>query len=226
MDARADWAFICHKTHSPSIEWYHSIESGWHMKRNLIFWQTIGIVIVSALGVLLHFLYDWTHNTVISLFSAVNESTWEHMKLFFFPTLLFLIVQRMRFGKRYPNFWYVKLKSTLLGLFLIPVLFYTLNGMFGATPDWMNIAIFFASVIAAFMYETRRFKEDTPSYRFSPMAICILCLIAISFGIFTYFTPKLPLFRSPTDGSYGRCTVKEVYIPNGYSSGVASPPTL
>lgn len=31
----------------------------------------------------------------------------------------------------------------LLGLVLIPVLFYTYNGVFGKSPDWINTAIFY-----------------------------------------------------------------------------------
>ena len=44
---------------------------------------------ISILGVLLHFTYEWSNdNPAVGLFSAVNESTWEHLKLIFFPMLL------------------------------------------------------------------------------------------------------------------------------------------
>lgn len=43
-------------------------------------------IFISVLGVLLHFTYEWSgDNAVVGLFSAVNESTWEHLKLLFFP---------------------------------------------------------------------------------------------------------------------------------------------
>ena len=59
-------------------------------KRSLALWQFGGYVFTSALGTLLHFLYDLTgENVAVSFFSAVNESTWEHMKLLFFPMFLF-----------------------------------------------------------------------------------------------------------------------------------------
>ena len=39
-------------------------------------------IFISVLGVLLHFTYEWSgDNAVVGLFSAVNESTWEHLKL-------------------------------------------------------------------------------------------------------------------------------------------------
>lgn len=41
-------------------------------------------IFISVLGVLLHFTYEWAgDNAVVGLFSAVNESTWEHLKLLF-----------------------------------------------------------------------------------------------------------------------------------------------
>ena len=45
-------------------------------------------------GVLLHFAYEWSdNNTFVGLFSAVNESTWEHLKLVFFPSLIYFLFE-------------------------------------------------------------------------------------------------------------------------------------
>ncbi len=173
------------------------------MKRSIVLWQSIGFAAVSVLGVILHFLYDWTGSTFAALFSAVNESTWEHMKLIFFPMLLFAIVQYLFVGKEYKAFWCIKLKGTLIGLALIPILFYTLQGVFGSTPDWINIAIFFVSVLAGFTYETKQFQNGSPLCKSNASAIFILFLIAVCFAIFTFVTPEIPLFRDPIDGSFG-----------------------
>ena len=46
----------------------------------------IGFFVTTVLGILSHFVYDWTGGGfLIGLFFPVNESTWEHMKLLFFP---------------------------------------------------------------------------------------------------------------------------------------------
>ena len=51
-------------------------------------------IFISILGVLLHFTYEWSgDNPAIGLFSAVNESTWEHLKLIFFPMLLLTMIE-------------------------------------------------------------------------------------------------------------------------------------
>ena len=50
----------------------------------------IGILFVLVAGTLAHFLYDWTgRNPVAGLFAPVSESIWEHMKLVFFPSVLY-----------------------------------------------------------------------------------------------------------------------------------------
>lgn len=40
-----------------------------------------------ALGVLLHFLYDWLPNPLTALISPVKESLWEHIKILYVPLL-------------------------------------------------------------------------------------------------------------------------------------------
>ncbi len=60
------------------------------MKRNTDLWQHMGFGAVSLGGTLLHFLYDRTDSPLCALISGVNESIWEHMKLLFFPMLVFL----------------------------------------------------------------------------------------------------------------------------------------
>ncbi len=172
-------------------------------KLDITLWQFIGFVAVSLLGSLLHFLYDRTDSSLIALFSAINESTWEHMKLLFFPMLAFAAVESFFIGKEYKSFWLIKLKGTLLGLTLIPVLFYTLRGIFGTTPDFVNITIFFVSAAIAFIYETKQFKSYIKPARSSKWAFVGFCIIAVLFGIFTFMPPEIPLFIDPIDGSFG-----------------------
>lgn len=174
------------------------------MKQSVRLWQLMGFAVTSFVGTLLHFLYDWTNKSVlVAPFSGVNESTWEHMKLLFWPMLLFAVVQSFFFhAKR--SFWCVKLRGVLMGLALIPVLFYTYNGVVGKSPDWLNISIFFVAAAIAYVYETRQFNRETEHCRTAPKLACgALCLLALLFVVFTFFTPTLGIFRDPLTGTYG-----------------------
>ena len=56
--------------------------------------NAIRFLFISILGVLLHFTYEWSDdNRIVGLFSAVNESTWEHMKLLAVPWVLWTIAE-------------------------------------------------------------------------------------------------------------------------------------
>ncbi len=173
------------------------------MKRSMGLWQLMGFAVTSLGGTLLHFLYDWLGEAIwIAPFSGVNESTWEHMKLLFWPMLLFAAVQSFFFRER-KNFWCVKLRGILLGLAFIPVLFYTYNGVIGKSPDWLNIAIFFVSAAAAFLYETRLFNADKTPCKSSKLALGALCVIALLFVTFTFAPPLIGIFKDPITGTYG-----------------------
>ena len=173
------------------------------MKRSIGLWQLCGFISTSIGGTLLHFLYDLLGEAIwIAPFSGVNESTWEHMKLLFWPMLIFDAVQIMFLSDR-NAFWCIKLRGILLGLVMIPIIFYTLNGAFGKTPDWLNITIFFISAAIAYLYETHLFNSDLIVCKYPRLAIPALGSIALMFVIFTFMTPEIPLFEDPLTGNYG-----------------------
>ena len=173
------------------------------MKRNIYLWQFCGFAFVSLLGTLLHFLYGITNRSIFtSPFSAVNESTWEHMKILYFPLLIFALLQSFFFQK-YDSFWCIKLMGILIGVFLIPTLFYTYNGAIGPSPDWVNITIFFISAAVALFIEARIFKSGGFFCPFSRLSFLLICIIGVLFVVFTFAAPEIPLFRDPLSGGYG-----------------------
>ena len=168
------------------------------MKGKIRLWALWGFAVASFLGTLLHFLYDLTGKSVfIAPFSGVNESTWEHMKLLFWPMLLFAFVQRP-FFRGCHRFFCIKLCSILLGLTLIPTLFYTYNGVIGKSPDWVNIAIFFISAAVAYMYEAKAFATERDTCKRPVCAIALLIVLAVLFTVFTFKAPNLGIFADPT----------------------------
>lgn len=167
------------------------------MKRKIRLWALWGFAITSFLGTLLHFLYDLTGGAVlIAPFSGVNESTWEHMKLLFWPMLLFSITQRFFFREE-ARFWCINLRGILLGLILIPTLFYTYNGVIGRSPDWVNIAIFFVSAAVAYIYEARALISQKTTCKRPARAIALLLAISVLFVVFTFKAPSLGIFADP-----------------------------
>ena len=173
------------------------------MKQSIALWQFLGFSVTSLFGTLLHFLYDWLDEAVwIAPFSGVNESTWEHMKLLFWPMFIFAVVQSFFLRDR-EDFWCIKRCGVLLGLTLIPILFYTYNGVIGKSPDWLNIAIFFISAAIAYVYEARLFNSGSLLCKSQRYAFITLCVLALLFAVFTFKTPEIGIFKDPITSTYG-----------------------
>ena len=174
------------------------------MKKTIPYWQMGGFIFTAITGTLLHFLFDWTgENTVIALFSAVNESIWEHLKLLFYPMVTVAVIQYFFWGKKFDSFWCIKLLGILIGLVLIPVVYYTYTGILGVKADWFNITIFFIAAAVVFWTETKLFQREYVCRIGSPLAIIIICLLAVVFTILTFMPPHIPFFQDPITGTYG-----------------------
>ena len=168
------------------------------MKKTIILWQIAGFIFTGVLGVLLHFLYDISNqNTVVAIFSAVNESIWEHLKLLFFPMFLFAIIQKWYMGKYFNNFWCVKLTGIALAIALVPILYYTINGIFGSMADWFNIAIFYIASACAYIVEAMLFLKNILPCKSPRTAVAVLFTFAFLFALFTFYPPSFPIFQPP-----------------------------
>lgn len=170
-----------------------------HLKRDII----IGILFVLITGTLSHFLYDWTgQNPVIGLFTPINESIWEHMKLLFFPMLFYALILVFRHKENYPCIPSALCLGILAGTILIPVFYYSYKALLGRDIFILDIAAFIVSVILSF----RLSYKLTLSCRLNPLLplLCLLMGVFLTcFILFTYHPPDLTIFEDPlsTDDS-------------------------
>lgn len=174
------------------------------MQKNHGAWQVAGFIFTSILGTFLHFLFDLTgENLVAGMFSAVNESIWEHMKLIFYPMVLFAIIEWNYIGRKTPGYWCIKLTGLLLALIMIPVIYYTYTGILGTSADWFNIAIFFIAAGAAYWTQYKMLTNDVKCPLGSAESVVIMIIIFALFTFFTFNPPHIPLFKDPISGKYG-----------------------
>ena len=142
-------------------------------------------------GTLLHFTFGWSNNNpLIGTFSAVNESTWEHLKLLFFPMLISTIIGYFYKWKVIPNYLCAKVLGIILSMSFIVVFFYTYTGIIGTNFAIVDIASFFIAV-ALGQYIAYRKMESTFSCNklVSIIILLVLCLcfFAFTFLILTFF---------------------------------------
>jgi hypothetical protein len=168
-------------------------------------WQIIGAIFTVIVGSLLHFTYEWSgENPLVGIFSAVNESTWEHLKLLFIPFLLFSIFEYFNYGNQIQNFIPIKILSIFLGMSTIIIAFYTYVGIVGQNFLWADISIFILGVLVTYWFSSRflhaEFLSSAWAVRFGWIGLLIMIL---SFIIFTFNPPHIGLFLDPISGTYG-----------------------
>ena len=163
----------------------------------------ISIVIISIVGTLSHFLYDISnHNKYIGLFSAVNESTWEHIKIALTPTLLWSLVDGIKYGSE-PNYFLAKFISLLVVILLMPILFYGYQLFTKKDVVIFDILIFYIVITAsqlAFYYIINMSSVNSVIRYLSLIGIFI---IFAGYLIHTALPGKGFIFKDPITNKYG-----------------------
>lgn len=157
-----------------------------------------GTLFVLILGSLSHFSFEWSNNKfIVGLFAPVSESVWEHMKLIFFPMLLYFFSAIPKLQSTHPCILSAAPSGILLGTLLIPVIFYTYTGILGQNFLILDISTFVLSAIAAF-YTVYRLALSCRMQNYTLLLWVAVCLFAICFIAFTYSPPDIGLFTDPT----------------------------
>ena len=158
-----------------------------------------------GVGTLFHFLFDISgENALVGLFTPVNESVWEHLKLLYFPFVISTVTEYYLYGKEAYNFFSSKAIGLSVGLVSIIANYYFIVGAFGINNMAVNIGIFVSAVFTAYAVSYLRMLK-TPRLAggiYEKIGIGIIGIYFILFAIFTYLPPHIPLFRDPTNMNY------------------------
>lgn len=173
------------------------------MKKNkLIQFEILSTIFTFIVGTILHFTYDWSnHNPLVGYFSAVNESTWEHLKLLFFPMLITTIIGYFYLKNDTSNYLCTRVKSIIISIIFIIIFFYTYTGILGHNIAFIDISSFFIAVIIGEVYTIKKSNNTSPCNNI--LVLIILILLTLGFILFTFLTPHIGLFKDPVTGLYG-----------------------
>ncbi len=161
--------------------------------RNLKTYLLVGFFVVSIVGTLWHFVYEWSGNNVIlGFFAPTNESVFEHMKLVFFPSVAYLFVARHFLKERYANITTAMSLGICIGTWFLPAFFYSYSGILGRNLMVIDIASFFLATFLVFFSTYRHIKKAD-----NPVWIYLLFFLSALFFIFTYKNPGVGIFLVP-----------------------------
>ncbi len=174
------------------------------MQKKLFKYSIIGFILVSITGSISHFVFGWSnYNPAIGAFFSVNESTWEHLKLLFFPYLIWSVVEYFLLKKE-KSVLISKCIGVISGMLAIVIFFYTYTGITGKSIDILNILSFFIGVGTSFLVDYNLIKSKKLNKDiYNSIAIAVFIVIGALFFIFTYAPPLIPLFKDPINSTYG-----------------------
>ena len=170
------------------------------MNKKLKIVQIVVIILAIVFGTLLHFTYEWSgENRIVGLFSATNESVWEHLKLVFYPMLILAIVEYFVVKKEANNYIEAKSLGIFLAIAFIIVFYYSYTGIIGKTFFIIDILTFIISIILGEWVSYKLMIRKSESTTLSKiLSSAIIFYFLISFILFTYNPPNINLFKDPT----------------------------
>jgi len=168
------------------------------MKNQVLLWEIGGFFFIGLIGAALHFTFELSNfsNMVVAFFSAVNESTWEHLKMVFWPGVVFSLIEYSYIRDQVNNFLVAKAVS----LFVMPLIISI--GWYGYTPFTqrsifkLDLVLFYLAVLIGQIISYKILTREPLSKRATTLSAVGLVVMLIAFSTFTFYPPEIFLFEN------------------------------
>ena len=177
------------------------------MDKIVLKWEMLGFVFSFFVGSMLHFIFEWAGEwSPVALVGAVNESTWEHLKMAYWPMLAWTTIEfaaAKRANFKVQNFMIAKAIGIYMATVSIMALYYGYLAFGGRSNVVYSIsifalAIFLGNLASAKIMSIPQWPAWTRWLGIGLVAFSIAC-----FSLFTYLPPQFFLFQDPVSGGYG-----------------------
>ena len=166
------------------------------VKKKILGWEIGGFIFILIIGSILHFAFElagfWTP---IAFVAPVNESTWEHLKMVFWPGLFFFLLEYHYIRNQAANFWTAKALSLVIMLLVITIGWYAMVAITGQNIFAVNIALFISAILLGQIVSYRVLTAQKPVKVKLHYAILVIVFLGLAFITFTYYPPKIFLFE-------------------------------
>lgn len=174
----------------------------------IIIIETIVIVVV---GTLLHFAYEWTHeNKFIGIFAAVNESTWEHVKLALSGMICCMLVDIWFLGDN-PNYWLARSVSLVMPVLVIPAIFYGYQVIAKRSILAIDIGCFIVAAFASAAVFAYILQLQPVSELGGMMSMVASAVVLVVYLMSTRFPMRNFLFQDPRNHRYGYAAFRKLF---------------
>lgn len=161
--------------------------------------EFVGFLFIVVLGSILHFTYEASGGFwLVGVFSAMNESVWEHLKLAFWPSLIWTLYLGFGSQSGINNFWVGRALALNSAPILIASGFYAYTAALGHHALIYDLFLFLVAVaigqaLAIFTYRLGKLGAKTTIF-----AVVIIAIDIFLFSLLGFYPPDLPIFIDPT----------------------------
>lgn len=189
-------------------------------KLRLGLWEAACVTWVCVAGAALHFAFELSEYwQPMAFLAAVNESVWEHLKMYFWPGLFFALVQYTYTREIANNYWFGKAVALVATPVLIAIGYYAYFSYLEATSGRVSLAsmltLMLLGISIAQYLSYRILSLPQLELQLRGATVTTYAALVFMFGLFTYFPPRIFLFENyfcyQYTGEYGILSDYEPY---------------
>lgn len=167
------------------------------MKNVLLKWEIASFFFIGLVGAALHFTYELSDfsSNIVAYFSAVNESTWEHLKMAFFPGLVFALVEYTYVREHANNYVVAKVASLAVMPLIIALGWYAYAPAQGRSIFPVDLALFYLAALVGQIVSYRLLTRPQLEKKYIRLSQAAFVVMFVAFSIFTFFPPEIFLFE-------------------------------
>lgn len=174
------------------------------MKNKVLVLEVIGFVFLIVIGSLIHFAYEWSNNSIIiGVFSPVNESVWEHLKLGFTSLMIFSFIEYFFIVHQTNNFIIAKASGLLILQGFILIFYYSIHLLFKKEILILDILSYVIGCLLCQIVSYKILSKSKLNNSIKYISIFFILLHGLLIIVFTFNPPKLPMFMDNNTGEYG-----------------------
>lgn len=132
-------------------------------KINLLFY--LSTIFIFLLSVLSHFAFKWSgYSNFVGFFAPTNESVFQHLKMFFYPIVLYYLISFLIFAQKYninPNKYFLAPLITVIATsFIVVGTYYTFNYGFNISSLIVDISSLFIGLLISSIISVNIYKHN------------------------------------------------------------------
>lgn len=144
-------------------------------------------VLTTLAGTCLHYLYDLLPSLVTALFSPVQESIWEHLKIIYWPYLAAMFIVTGKAGRGQRGGWLFSLLVISVAMLIIG---YVYHISLGGSSVLFDIGLYVVLMAVGFFLPGR--LKETAGH--SAPVFFLVVLLGVAIILFTFLPPDHILF--------------------------------